>query len=456
MAYGYTPEGQISFRLLCNKLPDFDVNFAEQEWDKLHSTRAAIKKALNESLDTITAEKRAFTDREQKGFDYGSELIKHIGDEIEARLSYDDKRPRHGTEGWGQRARHANGSNGKSESTVWRSGKKNGATAHVLRPDERVASVVQDHGVAEVGFGHLIRAMVLGAQNEAEERALSEGTDSAGGFTVPVHTVASFIDRLRARSTAIRAGARTVVLDTDKTKIARLTGDPTASWKLENALASDSDPSFDSVTFDAQSLVSVVKVSRELMEDSVNINDALTNAFAQVLSGELDRVALLGSGTAPEPRGIANTSGVGSISMGVNGGAITSYDSLLDALQTLQNANALDPTAAIMAPRTATAIAKLKDTTNQPLRRPEALVNLPFLQTTRIPINETQGTATNASRIIVGNYAELMIGMRTSLRIEILKERYAEYLQYGFLAYLRADVQLVHPASFCQVVGVIP
>lgn len=330
-----------------------------------------------------------------------------------------------------------------------------------LRPNESLVDYMRSKGKLDpeyngIGFGHYIRAMILGAKTDAEKRALEEGSDSAGGYTVPTLLSAELIDRLRSRATVLRAGARLVPLETDKTSIARLATDPTASWKAENIGVGDNDPTFERIQFDVQTLISLVRISRELLEDSVNIEEALRNAFAQAMALEVDRVALLGSGSAPEPRGIANTSNVGQISMGVNGAALTDYDKLLDALQILADKNAADPTAAIMAPRTSTTISKFKDTTTQPLVRPQALANLPFLATTQIPVDETQGTSGDASRIITGHFPELWIGTRRSLRIEVLKERYAENFQYGLLAFLRADVQLAHAESFCQIVGIIP
>lgn len=409
-------------------------------------------------LDKIESEKREMTADENHRYKSIISGLEKIENEIvEEERQVEEERAR------AEKALRA--MDGGAGIGAWSS--SHGGRAMVLKPDQRVASVVGDlAGSAfgsrmgaspdHVGFGAFVRAMVLGPRNESEHRALSEGTDSAGGFTVPVLTSAEFIDRLRAKATVIRAGARTVVLETDKQKIARLLTDPTSSWKVENALTTDTDPSFDSVTFDCQTLVSLVRISRELIEDSLNIEQALTTAFERVLSGELDRVALFGTGTAPEPRGVINTTGIGTISMGTNGAQISNYDPLLDALQTLQVANAADPTAAIMAPRTSTTIAKLKDTTNQPLAKPEALRNLPFLVTSRVPINDTQGTATNASRIVTGDFSDLMVGIRTAFRIEILRERYAENFQYGFLAHLRADIQLARPASFCEVRGIIP
>ena len=93
----------------------------------------------------------------------------------------------------------------------------------------------------------------------------------------------------------------------------------------------------------------------------------------------------------------------------------------------------------------------LKDTTNQPLRRPPIIENLPFLTTSSI--SDAVGTPCTTYSVL-GDFKRLMIGMRTSLRIEVLKERYAEYFQYGFLVFLRADVQAEHDEAFCQITNI--
>jgi HK97 family phage major capsid protein len=73
-----------------------------------------------------------------------------------------------------------------------------------------------------------------------------------------------------------------------------------------------------------------------------------------------------------------------------------------------------------------------------------------------MPVDETHGTATDASAIVMGDFRELWLGIRLQLRIEVLKERYADNLQMGFLAWLRADIQLAHPESFAKITGIIP
>ena len=56
----------------------------------------------------------------------------------------------------------------------------------------------------------------------------------------------------------------------------------------------------------------------------------------------------------------------------------------------------------------------------------------------------------------VSNFADLVIGVRSQFRLEVLRERYSNNFQFGFLGHLRADVQVWHPESFAMVVGITP
>ncbi len=204
---------------------------------------------------------------------------------------------------------------------------------------------------------------------------------------------------------------------------------------------------FDSVTFTARTLVRLVKLSVELFEDcDPSANDIIARAFAAQMAAELDRVALLGTGTAPEPRGVLNQTGVTLTDHGANGSNLTNYDWHLDAVGAVRGAG-YEPNAHIQAPRTSTSLSKLKDTTNNYLAPPSTM--LPMLTTKSIPTNITVGTSTDTSYVFTGDWSNLMVGIRTQLNIQFLRERYlADNLQYAFLAYLRADVQFAQPAAF--------
>ncbi len=290
--------------------------------------------------------------------------------------------------------------------------------------------------------GAFFRAMVTGAQNDIERRALAEGSDSAGGYTVPTILEARLIDRLRAASVVFRAGAVTMPLSSDHHTIAKVATDPVPAWRLENAAIAESEPTFSQVQLVPRMLAVMVKVSRELLEDSVNLGTALPNIIASAMAAELDRVALLGTGTAPQPRGVINF--VGKTSTTVTAGALT-YGKLLAARTALRGANS-DVTAYIMSSRDEGLLSGLTDTTGQPLNIPPAIANVPMLATTALPLN--LGTGTDEAPVFAGDWSKLLIGLRAGLRIEVLRERYADVHQYAFVAHLRADIAAEHESAF--------
>jgi HK97 family phage major capsid protein len=323
--------------------------------------------------------------------------------------------------------------------------------AFALRSGETFVDYIRRESRSPVEYGNLsvgayLRAMVIGPKTDAEKRALSEGTDSAGGYTVPDILSARMIDRMRAASTVMRAGAQTVPLTSDVSYVAKVLTDPTPAWRNEAASIGESDPTFGRVTFTARSLAVLVKVSRELLEDSLNMETVLPRIIAEGMAAELDRVALLGSGTAPEPKGVLNFSGLTSNAFST--GALTSYTPLIQARTALRTVNS-DVTAYIMSPRDDGTLAGLKATDNQPLMVPPAIANVPMLVTSKIPTNG--GSGTNESNIFAGDWSRLMIGVRSQLQIGILRERYADTGQYAFVAHLRADVAAEQEAAFTVI-----
>jgi HK97 family phage major capsid protein len=201
----------------------------------------------------------------------------------------------------------------------------------------------------------------------------------------------------------------------------------------------------------------MVRVSRELLADSINVEAALEDALARSLALEVDRVCLFGTGVDPQPKGITLASGIQSLSVGgANGGQLANYAPILQGLQKLSEANADAATAIIMAPRTKFGLAGLLDTTNQPLNVPAIVTKVPQLDTTAVPVNMAKGTATNATKIILGDFSQMMFGVRQELELEIDRSRYIDTLEVAFIAHLRFDVQFAHNEAFCVIDGIIP
>ena len=417
---------------------------SEKEYDGLKEKNAHpsdFRRLRNKIANVANgvANKPNFGDDEQAVFDGLLAFVEMLDKEIDNRITV--------AEAFGG---YAGGR--AAEGSGWR----NAVTGDPVRIFSNKESVGRDSAkVSGVSIGEILASKVLGLPaSPAIQNALQEGTNSAGGYTVPVHTLPQFIDRLRSAMVFSQAGARTMLLDTNVTKIAKITGDPTANWRAESASIALSDPTFGVLTFAPQSLSCQVKMSRELLMDSVNISDALEVAMLSAMSLELDRACLLGSGSSNQPLGLFGTSGINTVSMGTNGAAPTTFDNLLDAVYALELSNARGMTAAIWHPRTARTYRKMKDTTGQPLRMPEPIDALPKLATTAVPITQTQGTNSDCSTVFFGNFPSAIVGIREQLHIQMLPERYADTGEVGFIAHMRADVQFEHPEEFCTLTGV--
>lgn len=329
-----------------------------------------------------------------------------------------------------------------------------------LTRDQRMTDWARDNGYVQrdqeqASFDKYLRGIVTGDWRGATlERTLSEGTLTAGGHLVPTPLASNIIDLARNAMRVAQAGATFVPMTAQTLKVPRLTGEGAPAWRNENAPITAGDLTFDAVTFTARSLDRLVIMSRELFEDSdPAAGDIIARSFAAQLALELDRVALRGSGTAPEPRGVLNTSGITTTTHGANGAAITNYDFHLDSLGTVRNSN-YEPTAQIQAPRTETSLSKLKDSTGAYLAPPAALAAIPRLHTKQVPTNLTVGTSTDCSELYTGQWNMLGIGLRTGFTLEFLRERYADNGQVAFIAHLRADVQLFQPSAFVVDTGV--
>lgn len=327
---------------------------------------------------------------------------------------------------------------------------KTGEPVRVYSSSEKIS---ESNSYSGPGVGDILNGLLSGPRTPEIKAALETGTQTAGGYTVPDIVLGEFFDKLRAKTQFINAGARTILLD-GRTTVARIDTDPVPAWRDENDAVTESEPTFGAVNFIPRSLACLVKMSEELLADSVNAAEALETALIGALSVELDRACLFGSGASNQPLGLYNQAGINTVSMGTNGVTPTNWDSIIDAMYEIEVANGGPATAAIHHPRTARTFRKLRDGEGQPLMMPEALRDIAYLTTTSVPIDQEQGSGTALSTIIVGNYPKAILGLRQSLVIRRLTETFAGNLQVGFLAYLRADVGVEQPKAFTRITGV--
>lgn len=133
-----------------------------------------------------------------------------------------------------------------------------------------------------------------------EARALSEGTNSAGGYLVPQEFAARVI-RLVEQYGTMPGSCERVTLARDVMTIPKRTTGTTAYFVSEGGAVTESDPAWNVVTLNSKKLAVACRLSSEVMEDSasyVNIADQVTQEFGTSLALKIDQTGWNGDGTS--------------------------------------------------------------------------------------------------------------------------------------------------------------
>jgi len=339
-----------------------------------------------------------------------------------------------------------------------------------LRLDESIAQGMHDElpdGIRaeELSLGRLVKAAATGNWRgaEAEKRSLSGSSDVLGGVIVPFPLAADVIDLARNRAVCFKAGAVTIPMNSSTLKIGKLLSDPAIGWKAENAPGAFSDATFGAAVLSARTLMTLSSASVEIIEDASNLDQLLQNSLAKVLALELDRAALRGDTTAGSPMGVKNNPGVTITNLGTNGLTLlysNAYQQFSNGIQTILNKNGI-PNAVVFAPRTSIELDQLTNTIGDSLDPPPSWDTLEKFVTNSTPINLAHGSSNTCSDAIIGDFTQMLFGLRTELRIEVTRAGGGstgsafQNLQTWIRAYLRADVVLAHPEFFCVLDGIL-
>lgn len=247
-----------------------------------------------------------------------------------------------------------------------------------------------------------------------EQRVITSTAPAAGpggNLIATDYRPGEYIDLLRNALVVRQLGARVLSGLVGNVAIPRLKEDATAAWVNENQAIPTSDMAFGQVSLTPKHVGARTEFSRNmLLQSSPDIETLVRADFAAVLAAEVDRAAINGSGVAPEPLGVLNTPGIGSVSLGTNGGVLT-FDAVADLQGMVDDANV---TGASMAFVTNTKVrrqaAKMKDTTNVPLGLSTVFQGGTLAISNNVPNTLTKGTGTNLSALIYGNWSDLLLG----------------------------------------------
>lgn len=302
----------------------------------------------------------------------------------------------------------------------------------------------------------------------ASKKAMSAGSDTAGGYIVPNELLTDFIEYLRAKPVVSQMGATILQgLVGIPVEIPKQTGGATAYWVGENQAISESALTLGQLALSPKQVSGLVKLSNRLLRTSNPSVEAMIRGDLQaVLANAIDYACLRGSGASNEPIGIANTVGINTVTLGTGNGAAPSFDYLYDMQYALQADNAYTGNLGyIFHPVVRKTLMKSKiaqysgDTAGnyivQPMVSDSQLQNWmghPYKMTTQIPINLTVGSGT-CTEIYFGNWSEFIIGQWGGIEIMASRETSDAFEKNQVWVRIIQEIDLAvrHPESFCLV-----
>jgi len=277
-------------------------------------------------------------------------------------------------------------------------------------------------------------------------------TGAAGGYTVPAAFRQKIVETMKAIG-AVRAVAEVITTDTGA-NLPWPTVDDTANVGAilaENTQVTEQDVTFGQASLDAYVYTSkLVRVSLQLLNDSAFDLDAwLARTLATRIARIQNQHFTTGTGTA-QPDGLVTSGTVGK--QGTTGQTTTViYDDLIDVIDAIDPAYQGGELAWMMSQAARKVIRKLKDSQNRPLWEPSVQAGVPdsLLGYRLVLNNDMPAPAASAQSIAFGDFREgYVIRDVNDFTLLRLEERYADYLQVGFLGFQRSDGTAQNTASY--------
>ena len=277
--------------------------------------------------------------------------------------------------------------------------------------------------------------------------ALQIGTDSEGGYLVPDEYEKTLVEALEEEN-IFRKLAHVISTSSGDRKIPVVASKGSASWVDEEGTIPDSDDAFNQVSIGAYKLGTLIKVSNELLNDSVfNLESYISKEFARRIGSKEEDAFFNGNGTG-KPVGIFNATGGAEVGVTAASATVITADEIIDLFYSLKapyRKNAVW----ILNDATIKAIRKLKDNNGNYLWQPsltagtpDTILGRPVYTSSYVPT-----IAAGAKTIAFGDFSYYWIADRAGRNFKKLTELYAANDQTGFVATQRVDGKLILPEA---------
>ena len=279
------------------------------------------------------------------------------------------------------------------------------------------------------------------------QNALQIGTDSEGGYLVPDEFERTLVDALLEEN-IFRSLAKVITTSSGDRKIPVVASKGTASWIDEEGLIPESDDSFGQVSIGAYKLATMIKVSEELLNDSVfNLESYIAKEFARRIGSKEEEAFFIGD-AAGKPTGIFHSTGGAELGVTAASSTAITFDELMDLFYSLRSPYRKNATF-VTNDATVKLIRKLKDGNGQYLwqpsvqaGQPDTILNRPVKTSSYVPTAEA-----GAKTVAFGDFSYYWVADRQGRSFQRLNELFAATGQVGFRATQRVDGKLILPEA---------
>lgn len=295
--------------------------------------------------------------------------------------------------------------------------------------------------------GSFWNAMRVKAPMPSVLNALQEGTDSEGGYLVPDEFERTLVEALEEEN-VFRTLAHVIRTSSGDRKIPVVASKGSASWVDEEGAYQESDDAFSQVSIGAYKLGTMIKVSEELLADSVfDLEAYISKEFARRIGAREEESFFNGDGKG-KPLGILAAAGGAEVGVTAASATAITADEVIDLFYSLKapyRKNAVW----VLNDATVKQIRKLKDTTGQYLWQPSLVAGTPDTILGR-PVKTSAfmpTAAAGAKTIAFGDFKYYWIADRQGRTFKKLSELYAANGQVGFMGTQRVDGKLILPEA---------
>ena len=273
--------------------------------------------------------------------------------------------------------------------------------------------------------------------------ALQIGTDSEGGYLVPDEYERTLLEALEEEN-IFRQMAKVIKTSSGDRKIPVVASKGTASWIDEEGAYPESDDSFGQVSIGAYKLGTMIKVSEELLNDSVfDLQSYISREFARRIGAKEEEAFFTGDGKG-KPLGVLAATGGAETGVTAASATAVTADELMDLYYSLKSPYR-KKSVWVLNDSTIKAIRKLKDSTGQYLWQPSLTAGAPDTILGR-PVRTSAympAIAAGAKTIAFGDFSYYWIADRQGRSFKRLNELFAATGQVGFLASQRVDGKMI-------------